>query len=153
MGAKKALKKLKKTTVKTTSRSAAKLADLSRSVSHSVANDSQLKQELTSVSQQALLATATELAKPLNPLLSWFNEGGDIVSFPAARAIQQPAQQHTQQNIALSTSLKAANQPQLSLQDNREIARLPLKSPPCKRCPALANGMCKCAAKKFGLNA
>lgn len=35
------------------------------------------------------------------------------------------------------------------LKKNKNLIYLPLKSPPCKKCPALAKGKCKCAVKKI----
>ncbi|MHA2938747.1 hypothetical protein ACXJY6_10710 [Vibrio sp. RC27] len=31
----------------------------------------------------------------------------------------------------------------------KNIATIPIKNPPCKKCPALKLGLCKCAVKKF----
>ncbi|BDY03794.1 hypothetical protein F0521_08350 [Ferrimonas sp. YFM] len=87
----------------------------------------ELNPELRAITLQAGQSAVRELMAPLNPLLSWFNEGGiefssSEASTPQIQSIRQPA---------------------------RPLTMLPLKSPPCKRCPALMGGQCKCAVKKF----
>ncbi|WP_417348285.1 hypothetical protein [Ferrimonas sp.] len=86
-----------------------------------------LHPELRAITLQAGQSAVRELMAPLTPLLSWFDEGGTGRSFadshsPRIQSIQQPA---------------------------RTLSMLPLKSPPCKHCPALMGGHCKCAVKKF----
>ncbi|WP_157509061.1 hypothetical protein [Ferrimonas futtsuensis] len=83
--------------------------------------------ELRAVTLQAGQSAVRELMAPLNPLLSWFNEGG--IDFSAADSS--------------SRQIQSIRQPA------RPLSMLPLKSPPCKRCPALMGGQCKCAVKKF----
>ncbi|WP_205619451.1 hypothetical protein [Ferrimonas senticii] len=87
-------------------------------------------QQLGGITKQAGLSAVRELATPLNPLLSWF-EGGHNLRFTAANQI----------GAAVSSNRAAVS----------SIAQLPLKSPPCKSCPAKVGGLCKCARKKFGV--
>lgn len=137
MNAKKALKKLKKKVEKVPSRSAEQLMRLGQSVTLSaastVAADEGIKKEVRDISQQALLSAVSELATPINPVLSWFNEGGDL---------------HLSSASSIRSAVKLPNTANAKL----ALVRLPLKSPPCRRCPALNRGVCKCAAKKFNLN-
>ena len=55
----------------------------------------------------------------------------------------------TSLEFAFSTDMMipVANVP--SKQNNRYLASIPLKSKPCGGCPALKNGLCKCALKKY----
>lgn len=142
MSAKKALKKLKNKATKPQENTALKAlkqlknpqSDPSRDVRRSLFSD-----ELKTVANQAVFHVVQELTMPLNPIRSWFNDTGGVVDFTSARTgavsglSRQPA--NDSHNPA---SLKS-------------MGHLPLKSPPCKRCPALASGICKCAAKKFSL--
>ncbi len=89
--------------------------------------------ELLDIAKSAGKVALIEAAGPLKPILSWLNEDSYInvvdVSHCHTNSKQQvasPKQSHTAQHIA----------------------RLPLKSPPCKRCPALRGGLCKCALKR-----
>ncbi|WP_051252796.1 hypothetical protein [Ferrimonas kyonanensis] len=91
----------------------------------------QVRSELLAITQDAGLSAARELMSPLNPLLSWFNEGGNLTFRPMNSTAQAPQSRAVTNNLSL--------------------ARLPLKSPPCKRCPARMGGICNCARKKFAL--
>ncbi|QIZ78809.1 hypothetical protein HER31_04570 [Ferrimonas lipolytica] len=133
MSSLKKLKKLKKA-IKPSSKSKQQLR--ATNAVTATASGSALRNELAQVSRQAGLNAVRELATPLNPLLSWFEEGRNL-SFVAAN------ESSLQRSTSAQTSQRTA--PQVS-----SIARLPLKSPPCKRCPALAGGFCKCAQKRFG---
>ncbi|WP_260260477.1 hypothetical protein [Vibrio intestinalis] len=141
MGAKKSLKKLKKKVGKVQSKSLKQLKDLAASSPSSTSkeqvSDSAWQAEFKQVSQQALVDVASELAAPLNPVLSWFNEGCSV-SFQSIGQSFTPTPQNT------GTKKDALARPNV-----RSIVHLPMKSPPCKRCPALSNGVCKCAAKKL----
>ncbi|WP_090363839.1 hypothetical protein [Ferrimonas sediminum] len=92
---------------------------------------SAVRSELLSITQDAGLSAARELMGPLNPLLSWFNEGANLTFRPMAANTPVPQPGAATNNLSL--------------------ARLPLKSPPCKRCPARMGGICNCARKKFAL--
>ncbi|WP_298444956.1 hypothetical protein [uncultured Ferrimonas sp.] len=98
------------------------------------AGGSAVSAELKQISRQAGLDVVRELATPLNPLLSWFEEGANLRFVAANETALEP-------RAAATMAAPAA-------QSN--IARLPLKSPPCKRCPAKMGGLCKCAQKRFG---
>ncbi len=150
MNAKKALKKLKKKTVKKMASSSHKqlsalknnaLSSPVTSKSHTFSSQSELVNELKGVANQAVMSAAYELAAPLNPLLSWFNDAGGVVDFTtSAKKASTPLPKQSANDAAPAFSVKS-------------VGHLPLKSPPCKRCPALSNGICKCAAKKFRLSA
>ncbi len=90
------------------------------------------KSELAQIAKHSGLEVLSEMKAPLNPILSWFDEAPAITlrSKPSA-SIGGPINT-TQQN-----------------QTTTSLARLPLKSPPCKKCPALKSGLCKCALKRF----
>ena len=144
MGAKKSLKKLKKKVEKKVqSKSMQQLGALASSTQNSNRpqqnSSSQWQAEFKQVSQQALVNVASELAAPLNPLLSWFNDGNVIPMPQMGRATSS-----TNGEIKKSAELRP---------NIKSIVHLPLKSPPCKRCPALSNGVCKCAAKKLQMSA
>lgn len=148
MNAKKALKKLKKKTVKKVASSSHKqlsalknnaLGNLGTSLSHTTSPQSELVDELKGVVNQAAMSAAYELAAPLNPLLSWFGDAGGMVDFTSTmKKASMPMPKQSANDAAPAFSVKS-------------VGHLPLKSPPCKRCPALSNGICKCAAKKFKL--
>ncbi len=148
MNAKKALKKLKKKAVKkVTSSSHKQLSALKirplkdNSASRSSASQSALISELKGVANQAAINAAYELAAPLNPLLSWFNDTGGVVDFTTTpKKMSTPVPKQSANDAAPEFTVKS-------------VGHLPLKTPPCKRCPALSNGICKCAAKKFRLSA
>lgn len=150
MKAKKALKKLKKKAVKKVASSskkqlsALKNNSLGLSVSsrsHTSSSQSELVNDLKGVANQAAMSAAYELAAPLNPLLSWFNDAGGVVDFTTSNKMATtPLPKQSANDAAPAFSVKS-------------VGHLPLKSPPCKRCPALTNGICKCAAKKFRLSA
>lgn len=87
------------------------------------------------VSQQVVGAMLGEVARPLKPLLEWFDYNEPLWSSSKGRA-------PTEARGSMRPMPKAAPSP--------SILRLPLKSPPCKRCPARSGGICQCAAKRFG---
>ncbi len=92
-----------------------------------------VKSELAQVAKHSGLEVLSEMKAPLNPILSWFDEVPAIALRSRPSASIAEANKSTGQN----------NCPTISL------ARLPLKSPPCKKCPALNDGLCKCALKRF----
>lgn len=144
MNAKKALKKLYKNKSKKSTASKQQLQKLTRPVSQTKPQsliDNQTKQELTHLSQQVFVSAASELVKPLNPLMSWFNDAPSLTDFTDNNPL----------NSDDLSAVKKASQPQMA--NISSIGRLPLKSPPCKRCPALNSGLCKCAVKRFKLSA
>lgn len=132
MNAKKALKKLKKKAEKVPSRSAKQLMQLGKTATSAARVDDAVRREVKDISQQALLSAASELATPLNPVLSWFREGEEL-HFSTSSA----------------PSIRSAVKMPSSIDAKQTLVRVPLKSPACKRCPALNSGICKCAAKKF----
>ncbi|WP_163370099.1 hypothetical protein [Endozoicomonas acroporae] len=136
MGSSSALKKLKKLgkkSAKLQTRSWMQLQALAGRQSVGVAEKVQVfSPEVKSIVQDAVVSAARELAAPCNPLISWFQEGNDA---PFA-------------SVGVSSdSLQSAVE---KSRREQSILHIPLKSPPCKQCPAKANGICKCAAKKFG---
>ncbi|KFC97776.1 hypothetical protein [Leminorella grimontii] len=86
------------------------------------------------VSQQVVGAMLGEVAKPLKPLLEWFD-------------YHEPSWPSAKEKIP---SARGAMRPMPKGAQSPSILRLPLKSPPCKRCPARSGGICQCAAKRFG---
>ncbi|OLQ95058.1 hypothetical protein BIY21_07515 [Vibrio ponticus] len=140
MSAKKSLKKLKKKVVQQAqTRSLKQLKSLSlpeqSNKQVTQASNSAWRSEFKQVSQQALVNVASELAAPFNPVLSWFNDGNVITLPPVGFA----------STTSVETNKKSAD----ARPNMKSIVHLPMKSPPCKRCPALSNGVCKCAAKKL----
>lgn len=148
MKAKKALTKLyKKANKKSPSASLQLLKQLKKnpdsslnSTSHPSRGYSSSK-EFQELAEQVAISAVSELAKPLSPVISWLNDAP--VGFDIS----------TSQRSAANTSSLSPVKPNQTLSNVSSIGRLPLKSPPCKRCPALQNGLCKCAAKKFQLSA
>ncbi|MCG9582352.1 hypothetical protein L1D13_19125 [Vibrio tubiashii] len=146
MKAKKTLKKLlKKSKKKSTTASLEKLHSLKKehipaAKSNNRNDTSLLASELKELAGQVALSAAQELAQPLNPVISWFNDGGGYID------LTTPANESVAPNIQKANIIPTQSQP-------RSVVSLPLKSPPCKHCPALQNGICKCAAKKFKMSA
>ncbi|MBQ4891345.1 hypothetical protein J8L86_15935 [Shewanella sp. MMG014] len=140
MSSKSALKKLKKKSKKLTNKSLKQLNALTANTSKVTLLNPQLKQELNQLSGQVVGNVVSELIQPLNPVLSWFNDSGQPSHIGPVSRVKMP----------ISTAKPAATNA-VQIQP-RSIAQLPLKTPPCKRCPALAGGNCKCAMKKFNLN-
>lgn len=139
MKAKKAIKKLIKQSKKTVkSESLKQLKSLKATPSptrqSTTNNSSSIRGDLKELAGQVAVSAVKELAQPLNPVLSWFSEGGDYIN------LTTPANDSPVPEISKLRAIPT--QP-------RSIVSLPLKSPPCKGCPALQNGVCKCAAKKF----
>ncbi|MGI2029664.1 hypothetical protein [Endozoicomonas acroporae] len=136
MGSSSALKKLKKLgkkSAKLQTRSRMQLQALAGSQSVGVSEKVRvLSPEVKSVVQGAIVSAARELAAPCNPLISWFQEGNDV-PFAAGGVPPKPPQPAV-----------------VKSRPEQSILHIPLKSPPCKQCPAKASGICKCAAKKFG---
>ncbi len=133
--AKKALKKLKKHHHKVQSNALRQLKNLSHTRLNRL--DNEIKDEVKAVSEAVVTQVLSELSTPFDPVLSWFREGQHIDI-----KVQQPAQQRSPSNLQVKKSMP-------TIKVKRSVMHLPLKSPPCKRCPALANGICKCAAKRF----
>ena len=140
MGSSSALKKLNKLRKKTLGKVLAKgqskaLAELRKlevsSRSSDVRNTPPLSREVKSIAHEALFSAARELVLPCKPLMSWFQEGHDW-----RLAMDDVSMAHD------SSSAKSAL-PEMS------VLHLPLKSPACRKCPAKAGGMCRCAAKKL----
>lgn len=133
LNAKKALKKLKKKASKTSKHSSSQLNKLRNTLMSTVSVNDAFKHEMKQLSQQALLSAASELSIPFTPLLSWFNEGTNPITLYSTKPQQttQPRSENNQYHTKM------------------QLAQFPLKSPPCKRCPARENGLCKCALKKL----
>ncbi|MEI6896920.1 MAG: hypothetical protein V5786_05435 [Psychromonas sp.] len=130
MNTKKALKKLKKKASKVSKHS---VSQLSKTMMNTVSINDELKHEIKQLSQQALSSAISELSTPLTPLLSWFNGGTNSIEIYSAKRKQA------------TPSIPVNNQYNVKTQ----LAQFPLKSPPCKSCPARENGLCKCAMKKL----
>jgi len=99
--------------------------------------------ELMDIAKQSGLEILSEVKKEVlneargtfNPILSWFDEAQVINVVSNTKQIHSAIQSKTQAPNKASSS--------------QQLASLPLKSPPCKKCPALRNGLCKCALKRF----
>lgn len=145
MSSVKALKKLKKKTEKAKSYSLLQLQALGDSQNNNrvlhrnkdLDTRNELKKELNNLSGQVAREVASELAAPLNPLLSWFGLSSDSFKQGSTPLI------HSVSSGPLSTNSPGNDSARLSL------AAVPLKSPPCKKCPALTGSLCKCAVKRF----
>ncbi|CAM3060076.1 hypothetical protein [Moritella viscosa] len=134
MSAKKALKKLKKQSNKIEKKSLKQLHKLSKMTSQSAANNSEWHHEIKDLSQDVITSMMSELKTPLEPVISWFKESSNHVEY-------------NKDVIASGQILTLAQHQQRTA--TRSVLNIPLKSPACKKCPARANGICKCAAKKF----
>ncbi len=93
-----------------------------------------LAEECGHLGQKVIRDVAGELAGPFNPIFSWFDTSSQqvfsITKVSSFSAHSSGFPNHT------DTSMKPA-----------PLTMLPLKSPACKRCPALSGGQCKCAIK------
>lgn len=134
MSAKKALKKLKKQSHKLEKKSLKQLHKLSRITTQVAANNSEWHHEIKDLSQDVIASMMSELKTPLEPVISWFKKDSDNVEY-------------NEDVIASGQILTQAKHQQRTA--TRSVLNIPLKSPACKKCPARANGICKCAAKKF----
>ncbi|NKF49062.1 hypothetical protein G3R49_00535 [Shewanella sp. WXL01] len=159
MGSKSALKKLKKLhkksqklqkkSQKLTNKSLKQLNALTANPGAIAAMDPELREQVGQLSEQVIGSMVSELIQPLNPVMSWLNDGA--VSMPISRRSVTPTP-----NLAANSSIAAANTATHSASSANAagriaIAQVPLKSPPCKKCPARMGGNCKCAMKKFNL--
>ena len=133
--AKKALKKLIKKHHNVQSNSIQKLRKIPIDNSYSSIDSTVLKAELKAISEAVSMQVLNELSAPLTPILSWFREA----EYNRSRPLESRNKGHVR---------RAPNHP-MKVSAIKNITYLPLKSPPCKRCPALEHGICKCAAKKF----
>lgn len=134
MSALKALNKLKKNKRVALTPSMLQLNNL-KSSELPASQHEPIREDLKKLSNQVVLSMVSELSVPLNPLLSWFETSNSPIIALPNRHIAQSAR---------ITSIGHKNAEKRNL-----LLMQPLKSPPCKRCPALAGGICKCARKKF----
>lgn len=143
MSALKALKKLKKKPPQVINQSLAQLSALKKDTAinhnHSI-NSRELKSDIKKLSNEVVLSMVSELSVPLNPLLSWFETSSSPISLSALPSTYNRAEPSAGQQPAINIK---------TISVNNAVLRQPLKSPPCKRCPALQGGICKCARKKF----
>lgn len=144
MGSVKALKKLKKKTKKLKSKTQNQLQSLKKTSPNKPQQrqyKNQLSSDLKTLSGQVARDIASELTAPLNPVLSWFGSSSHNFGHSSGPVIR---------SISPST-----NQGQQKGNDSVRLvlAATPMKSPPCKKCPALSGNLCKCAMKKFDLRA
>lgn len=92
------------------------------------------------ISQQVVGSVLSEAAKPLKPLLDWFEHSGSI-----GLNIQRKSSS-SDRKVAATLNFVQIDR---DTKPVPAILRLPFKSPPCKRCPARSGGICQCAAKRF----
>jgi len=103
-----------------------------------------ISSELMDIAKQSGLEILSEVKREVlneakgtfNPILSWFDEAQVI------NVVSNTKQAHG----AIQSKTQAPNN---KVSSSQQLASLPLKSPPCKKCPALRNGLCKCALKRF----
>ena len=136
----KALKKLKKkafTKQNHSMRQLKKLSDQNLTKITDNQHKNQWEIDLKNLSGQVAMDMASELLVPANPILSWFGTNSYALKLnnaPTIRSISYSAPSSTNQS------------------SNRHVlATTPMKTPPCKKCPALNSGLCKCAVKKFNI--
>ncbi|GAD90549.1 MULTISPECIES: hypothetical protein [Vibrio] len=165
MNAKKALKKLKKKSQKKIKKQGIEqLKKLKLDASKvKASNEGQLyfsdalKQDINQGVNQVIADVAYELATPLLPVLSWFNDHQhniDIVEAPLREQLKKPSSLKDATSSAKPISVESPrSSSKLQSRPAKSILHVALKSPPCKRCPALQNGICKCAAKRYKLSA
>lgn len=98
---------------------------------------------LRELSQDVVGSMLGEVSKPLRPLLDWFNYTGTVGT------IIDNLQTKPRRNLKLQ-SFSGNMRIETKTIQTPAILRLPLKSPPCKGCPAKMGAVCQCAAKRFG---
>ncbi|MFI3246109.1 MAG: hypothetical protein R3Y10_06420 [Ferrimonas sp.] len=127
-------------------------------------SDNRLKPKATGASYQcrqlmsnASLFTARRESKPLlwtplEPLFNWLQGDGihqDIAITSALLGSHTSLIGHRSKPQAAITGMRSLRtEPMMGRPQNTNRLRSPLKSPPCKRCPALAGGLCLCAQKQ-----
>lgn len=102
--------------------------------------------ELAQLALQTGLQALQEIKKPLTPILSWFDEA-EVINI--TRQHQSESPMRTAASHTTKSPDTAQRIPINTASNTNTLARLPLKSPPCKRCPALSGGLCKCALKRL----
>ena len=122
-----ALKKLKKNSKKQPSISS--LVALKRLPKE---KSSVVQSELIEIVKHSGLDVLSEIKTPLNPIISWFDEA-QVITLRS----KLPVTKSKDKAKGVMRNYKTS------------LANLPLKSPACKKCPALNNGLCKCALKRF----
>ena len=144
VGSKNALKKLIKKSKKVTNSSLRHLNSLAANGDNSQQVSSSLASELNQLSYKVIGNVVQELTPPLSPILSWFSEERSANQANTSSKSAGPAT--TLDNATVVKSIKIMPKKSVS------ILQIPLKSPPCKRCPAKMGGNCKCAAKKLNIS-
>lgn len=99
-----------------------------------------LKQDVVYLSQEVFSDVVSELAKPFQPLLSWFGLSHDVLRYQKLRSSRNFADPQVDK---VSERVKKV--------DRTSLARIPLNTPACKKCPALQGGLCRCAQKKLSI--
>ncbi len=101
-------------------------------VSNGLAQLRKLNQNPTvnKVARETSLAMVNEALTPFKPLFSYFNDSAGQISYTSVPATPKVASIPTNVN-------------------KMSLARLPFKSPACKKCPAKMGGLCQCALKKL----
>lgn len=138
MSSAKALERLKKKTSKIYIQKNQQLASLQRKT---ISSKHPIKKELRKVSSDTLSSVTSELSAPLAPIISWFQDTNETTLFASNQSYQSPQK-----------NKRGIHPAKLQPKANKIImASSPLKSPPCKKCPAKTGNMCRCAMKKYGL--
>ncbi|CAG8999472.1 MAG: hypothetical protein CENE_01446 [Candidatus Celerinatantimonas neptuna] len=97
-----------------------------------------LKQDVVYLSQEVLSDVVSELVKPFQPLLSWFGLSHDVLRYQKPRSL----------GAFVDPQVDKPSKPVQKI-GSISLARIPLNSPACKKCPALQGGLCRCAQKKL----
>lgn len=128
----KSLKKLKKLAKKIAKKSDTTIIQLEIPSS----NSSEFKQ----AANQAILNAINELSESMNPKLSWVDANkSDSEKSSYSEARRRKEKLWKNHGLVSKTKSTPATLPSIDV---------PYKSPACKRCPALSNGLCKCAMKR-----
>ncbi|WP_028773213.1 hypothetical protein [Shewanella waksmanii] len=134
MNAKKALKKLKKSGKKANEKTIKQLDALQKRIIELEVANLELRDELKQMSQHATQSTTSQTSMPqiASPSVPDSNE---------QRLTPPPIAKTKPAKIATVTQLLPSAAQVL-------VGQVPYKASPCKKCPALCGGLCKCAMKK-----
>ncbi|AGH80514.1 hypothetical protein PCNPT3_02860 [Psychromonas sp. CNPT3] len=101
-----------------------------------------LQSELLHIVKQGGSEFIAEIKIPLLPIISWFNDTNNTLD---SNTFQEKKQKTKNKNKDPKKT-KKENEKRLNIVTFSSKA---FKNPPCKKCPALNKGLCKCALKYF----
>ncbi|MEZ8823098.1 hypothetical protein AB6E04_01980 [Vibrio amylolyticus] len=133
----KSLKKLKKLAKKIAKKSDTTIIQLEIPSSKS--------NEFKQAANQAILNAISELSESIDPKLSWV----DGNKTEKEKALFSETRRRKEKLWKDHGSISTAKSTPSTLPATLPAIDVPYKSPACKRCPALANGLCKCAMKRI----